>query len=1652
MTTPFTVYDPLNPLTTLTNALLAANSGITVSNVTLVASGPDAVNFYDGSLASVPAVTPGVSIDIGAGLLLTSGTTPGTTNTVGWFGNDNSGISGYANGSASIDAVVNTVFQTQSFDATTLAFDFTVANPASTSISFDVVFGSDEYPEWVDQFVDCAVVIVNGVNYALFNHDPLHPLSVLSSNLAAGYFQDNTGNVLPIEYDGVSHTLKIVAPINSGVGVTNHIEIGISDTGDHVYDSGIFLANFSAGNIPGSGVVSVTPPSQTTSGNDIVTGNSQSELINLLAGDDQCFAGAGDDIVIAGAGNDTVNGGSGSDELKGDSGNDLLDGGAKTAGSTETDTAVYSGSHTHYSFAQVGGSYTVTDLNSGFNEGKDTLTNIDFVKFSDGLYKIVGNTLVDAATAPPPVVNNPGAVSISGVVMAGNTLTAIVVDADGFSTTTPGISYQWSESADGINWTNLATTKAYTLQSADAGKQIQVTASYVDGNEVSENPLSSSVTVAQAKVGMTIDPMVITAPDGASVKDPLTTLIKNAVDMGYTPNEASLAVKQVLGIAAGINIATYDAYAVLQTTPTDATAIKYLKTELQVAMTASMSDASGINMTLAVMNAFAANSSISLINDANLSSVGINNASLSSIHNLNKDMADAGSYNSIKSVWNDWAGKQDQVASFMNHIEKVSVHINQAPEGSASASLSNGVQGADYHLNVSDLLKGYSDPEGGGLTVSGLTASNGFVIKNLDGSYTIQQNWDFSGPVDLNYKVADPLGLSVSATQLYAVIIPNVTFVGTNGADTITGGLGNDKLYGYAGNDTLVGGAGNDLLNGGLGADSMTGGLGDDIYVVDNALDLVIENPGEGTDTVQSSIGYSLGANVENLTLTGSAAINGVGNELNNVLVGNSATNTLTGGDGNDTLNGGVGADTLIGGTGNDVYVVDNASDVVVENLGEGTDTVQSSISYTLGANLENLTLTGSSAINGIGNELNNSLIGNAAANTLTGGDGNDTLNGGVGADTLIGGTGNDVYVVDNVSDVVVENLGEGTDTVQSSIDYTLGATVENLTLTGTSAINGTGNELNNSIIGNAADNVLNGGDGNDTLNGGLGADTMTGGTGNDTYVVDNVGDIVKENAGEGTDTVKSSIDYDLGINSAVENLTLTGTTAIFGTGNEQNNLIIGNAADNVLDGGDGNDTLNGGVGADTMTGGTGNDVYVVDDFGDAVIEDVNAGTDTVQSSIDYALSANVENLTLTGTTAIYAMGNELNNSINGNSAENVLDGGDGNDTLNGGLGADMFYGGLGNDIYIVDNELDYAVEYLGEGVDKVQSSVTFSLSDNIENLTLTGVLAINGYGNTLDNSLTGNAASNYLDGGDGNDTLNGGLGADTMAGGFGNDTYIVDDAGDLVLENADEGTDLVQSSVTYTLSDNVEKLTLTGVLAIDGTGNTLNNQLLGNAAANTLTGGDGNDTLNGGLGADRLVGGTGNDVYVVDNVGDTVVEEPNAGTDTVQSSISYTLGDNVEYLTLTGVSAIDGTGNLLNNNLTGNAAANTLNGGTGNDTLIGGLGTDTLTGGLGNDIFKFNSTADSGVGINHDVITDFAAGDKINLVGIDANTTTPVDDAFSSVIVTNFSGVAGQLKFVYDNASGNGLLTGDVNGDSVADFEIALTGVHTLAASSLVL
>lgn len=396
------------------------------------------------------------------------------------------------------------------------------------------------------------------------------------------------------------------------------------------------------------------------------------------------------------------------------------------------------------------------------------------------------------------------------------------------------------------------------------------------------------------------------------------------------------------------------------------------------------------------------------------------------------------------------------------------------------------------------------------------------------------------------------------------------------------------------------------------------------------------------------------------------------GYEGNDTIYGYAGDDQLIGGNGNDLLDGGIGTDTLIGGQGADIYVIDRLPDVIIENTNEGIDQVRVAIntvggSYTLGANLENAALINKVAFNLVGNGLNNVLLGNAAANRI---------DGGLGADRMEGGAGNDTYVVDNIGDMIIDTAG--IDTVETSIRYTLGNSLENLVLTGNQAISGTGNTLANVLDGsqNSAANELRG----------LG--------GKDTYIV-GAGDTVFEEANGGIDLVKAHVSYTLGDN--LENLSLLGGDNLDATGNALANTLIGNNGNNVLDGG---------ASVDKLIGGKGDDTYIVDltsknTLQDSITELTGEGNDTLVlrggndslKASTLKLQLHLENLdaSLTGSVRLHLTGNALDNIMTGNDADNILSGeagndrlfgGDGDDILIGGIGADILSGGAGNDIF----------------------------------------------------------------------------------------------------------------------------------------------------------------------------------------------------------------------------------------------------------------------------------------------------------------------------------------------------------------------------------
>ncbi|MFJ4453020.1 peroxidase family protein [Pseudomonas sp. NPDC089392] len=494
-------------------------------------------------------------------------------------------------------------------------------------------------------------------------------------------------------------------------------------------------------------------------------------------------------------------------------------------------------------------------------------------------------------------------------------------------------------------------------------------------------------------------------------------------------------------------------------------------------------------------------------------------------------------------------GVQESVASDI--LDPVA-NVNDAPTGAVLISDTTPDQGQ----TLTALTGGIADLDGLGAFSFQWQQGTGGTFANIAGATAATFTPGFAqGNQQLRVIVryTDGFGTleSLTSAATAAVTVPaGVVLTGTNGANTLTGGAGNDVISGLGGNDTLNGLGGSDQLFGGVGNDILNGGDDPDL---------------------------------------------------------------LNGEDGNDTLNGGLGADTMIGGTGNDTFVVDNVGDTVTEALNGGTDLVQTSLaSYTLGANVENLTYTGSSAFTGTGNAL---------ANTITGGAANDVLNGGAGADRLVGGVGDDTYVVDDAGDVVVEATGAGTDLVRTTLaSYTMANNVENLTYTGAGNFTATGNGLANIINGAAGNDTLNGDGGNDTLNGNAGNDTLNGDAGNDQLF-----------GGLGADRLSGG-----GGDDSLD-------------GGDGNDTLLGDAGNDTLNGGAGDDSLDGGNGNDTLQGGDGNDTL----FGDV-------GNDTL-------------------------LGGAGNDFINGAAGNDTVLGGAGNDTMMATDGNDVFQfaAGFGNDLII---------------------------------------------------------------------------------------------------------------------------------------------------------------------------------------------------------------------------------------------------------------------------------------------------------------------------------------------------------------------------------
>lgn len=843
------------------------------------------------------------------------------------------------------------------------------------------------------------------------------------------------------------------------------------------------------------------------------------------------------------------------------------------------------------------------------------------------------------------------------------------------------------------------------------------------------------------------------------------------------------------------------------------------------------------------------------------------------------------------------------------------------------------------------------------------------LANRLDGSTSSGSNRLIGGDGDDIYVISigdivvESHGGGTDTVEFRGALLNPTTFsLADNVENGVLGGYTNQ--IGLIGNNlanVLNGNSQNNVLDGGMGDDVLQGGGGSDIYYVDSTDDIVIEGLVVGYDRIISSaLNYTMSANVEVIELAGNGfSATGreegdlmLGSDIENLLLGMGGGDEIEGRGGNDHIDGGVGDDRLDGGGGDDIVLG-----------GDGDDHLQ-------------------------GADGNDVLEGGFGADQLHGGDGMDVLRGGDEADLLHGEAGNDVLHGGLGDDRLYGGYGDDLMVAEEGNDYLDGA------------------EGDDTLLGGAGSDEVHAGSGDDSLEGGAGIDQLYGGDGADAYVY-NVGDGSDSIFDYGSDDpamTRDVIRFGAGIDLSDVNVYTSaryGTTWIelFGesisiVGVEDFRLDNGTLLDILTMATEVNDApeVSGYYRQPAFTGKPFNWVLPAEAFYDedalaySIVEMPSwlsydpvlrrfSGSLPASPSANYLIVVRA-----TDTHGLFADlsievpvlasidGNSSANTLNGTSAPEGIFGYEGNDTLSGAGGDDYLYGGAGNDTYLIDgNGDDSVIELSGEGVDSVSSSVSYRLTVNVENMTLTGSSSISGEGNELGNVITGNGASNniygndgndtlsgnsgddYLIGGDGDDLINGGSGSDEMYGGLGNDRYVVD-ANDYIEEYEDEGIDLVETAATYTLGENFENLTLTGTSGVSGNGNFLDNVITGNSGANTLRGYDGSDYLDGGSGNDTMIGGAGDDTYVVGVAGDVVTELPGEGVDTVISSVAYTLSTHLENLTLSGTSAINGTGNAGENILIGNSGANALSGLGGDDVLEGRGGTDTLTGGAGND------------------------------------------------------------------------------------------------------
>lgn len=828
---------------------------------------------------------------------------------------------------------------------------------------------------------------------------------------------------------------------------------------------------------------------------------------------------------------------------------------------------------------------------------------------------------------------------------------------------------------------------------------------------------------------------------------------------------------------------------------------------------------------------------------------------------------------------------------------------------------------------------------------------------------------------------------------------------GGNGNDYIDGGPGADSLQGGAGDDVMIGGDGNDSFWDDAGTDIMDGGDGGDRFFANflsfSSADKVFGGAGYDALTIdgfyQTGLPYLTLANItgiESLTAlygrfqmtteeanafsilkigsvkltTAGSVSNGLNVQINDFELsdfGNSVSlgagtmfevHRVTGGAGNDVVFGGGGQDTISGGGGNDEIHGGDQSDTL--SGGSGVNWVDGGAGDDLLVLTSNATLasgdhyTGGSGYDtlSVDNSLPSNIVDISAATI------DSDIEKLVGSTIILTADQANIFQAFQISNQLrITTAGtvnftgrsfQGSNIYLSDFGNTVIAT-EQVPNPGLHVFGGAGNDTivgagaNDELVGGGGNDILTGGGGDDRLDGGTGADLMTGGSGNDTYTIDNVGDIVVEVAGQGYDTIYTSVSLTLASANDIEEANLTGSASLNLTGNELANKLTGNGGDNVLDGG---------AGADVLNGGSGNDTYVVDNVGDIVNETAGGGIDTVLSSVSFALSPFVDNLTLTGSSAIDGIGSNDANVLRGNDAANTLAGLLGNDTLIGGGGADRLIGGEGSDTFLgtkADLNGDTILD-LSPGDRIVISDAT--LADFSFNLT-GRTLAYNGGSLTLGGSVPARiVASTAPEGGVQLVGIPDGL----------LQAFTPFDLGSLNLNWYYQfGTATSLQKNVNTVLDGQIYADAFGVQASDG-GPARELDFLGSGLVRNAQG--------------AITGGTVNVVGEFDL--------------TFHTFLWYVEGVSIDAGALYNAALTPSNQdelNLIGTALSGNNIIilsqfdDKMNGFAGDDVITGGGGSDVLTGGGGNDTFK-----DATYNLGGDTITDFDLGDKIIVTDAD--------------------------------------------------------------------